>query len=363
LTATDISSGISASLDLTVGAPTSVDDVLGEAVGGPTRVEDLQASVSLAGDQIVYENSDIVVSTDEPTKMTIRVDTNALKVTFEPFLALTACKGGLCLDGIVLLESLYFNYHEQKVGGSWQAPAAVEWWSGVGPTLTAKVNSNLLSALPKQMLAPGYNPFEDQELPGQLSGILAKIRSSASGGGGSAGGMQDEIQSSDAKLHADICLTGELRDDPIAIPAGTSFSLDVILDGGMPASLADAKIACVILRSVGGGAGAKVKYMLAGMDLPAVFVRKAVLHYGGSITTDYTVSSEAIETIARMAFGAVRFAAGEQVDDSDLDGREPKVRAKLDEVVHSKLEPQLKNLIIRHKDVVPGLDLAKALGL
>jgi hypothetical protein len=364
LTATDISSGISAAVDLTVGAPTAVNDVLAEAIGAPTRVQDLRASVKLAGGQILYKDSDIYVSTNEATTMAIRVSDSELTVTFDPFLALSACIANICAEGIVLLEKLTFNYRDQKVSGSWQAPPEVEWWpGGVGKILSETLNSSLLSALPKQMLAPGYNPFEDQELPRQLPGILAKLASSTSAGGGSGGGgsegsMNPDIQSSDAELVAKIYLKGDLRQDQISISAGTSFTLTVYLDGGMPASLADAKVRQVVLNADRGGA--EVKYHEFGV----VTVQRAVLSYGGSITTEYELVTEKIEEGFRLGITTLRALLGQQTDESDLKAsKHTGPRAAIEKFVHTQVEPQLKNLIITHKDVIPGLDLAKALGL
>ncbi len=339
------------------GAPASpaqaadLNDVLSDQTGAPTRVQRVSASVTLAGGQVIGSDAEQVIKTGEATRVTISVDTTRLTVRFDP--ELQVVRNDL-LSTTVRLQHVYFDYHRQTVGSEWVAPRYANWFGGIGQKIKEEIEKNLIAHVPKQMLAKGYNPFDDAKLESQLPEIAAKLLPRASGSG-------PKVNTSDARLHADVVVAGELKRPPLSIPGGTSVSLDLELRGGIPESLADAEIASVRIAFT--GSGAHVNYTMLGTDVPAIFIHGAMLSHGGHLSLDYVLAPEAIESLLRVIMVAAAQQGGQRVGAGALDGREPKLRAIVDKEIKTHLEPLLRELIVKHNSAIAGLDLAKALGM
>jgi hypothetical protein len=97
--------------------------------------------------------------------------------------------------------------------------------------------------------------------------------------------------------------------------------------------------------------------------IPAIFIKGVTLRHGGSVSLDYDLATEAIESLIRLLVVTTKVRDGRPVDPDELDGREPRMRKIVDGLVHTKLEPLLREVIVQNKNAVPGIDLAQALGL
>jgi hypothetical protein len=112
------------------------------------------------------------------------------------------------------------------------------------------------------------------------------------------------------------------------------------------------------------GTGANVNVHVLDTDVPAILVDSATLSHGGSVSVSYVVDPEVGEFFFRGLLGAATLESGQPVSDDVLnDAREPAVHKIIDGHIHSDFEPLLRQAIKQNKDAVPGLDLAKALGI
>jgi hypothetical protein len=106
---------------------------------------------------------------------------------------------------------------------------------------------------------------------------------------------------------------------------------------------------------------AQVRLRVADTDLPVVWVSRATLLHGGKLNLSYVLVNEVIGEAFRqlVASGSVPGT----LDQATADPRSPTARAIVDKAVAQHLEPLIKKAVLANRAVIPGLDLARALGL
>jgi hypothetical protein len=170
----------------------------------------------------------------------------------------------------------------------------------------------------------------------------------------------------DAEFTAQVTLGTDLSRNlggaSVVVPAGAQLTLAVRAMGKMPTTMAEfanLKIASVQvdLRKE----DAEVRLRVADTDLPVVWVSRATLHHGGQLDLSYVLVNEVIgEAFRQLVAGG---AVPGTLEQATADPHSPTARAIVDKAVAQHLEPLLKQAVLSNRAVIPGLDLARALGL
>lgn len=334
----------------------SANEALTKGSGAPVRVADLTAAASVPKGQVLGSGGGHDITTTNDTRIVVTVTATGLKARFDP--PLNIGSGSLLVRDPVLM-GLQYDY-----GGSssvdYAASVLAEYFGDVGNKILDALDSSFLAALPARMLKKGYNPFDDPKLAADLPGIAAKIFPSSAGGGASAP-KAPAVKTTDAKLEADLVLSGDVRQGSLSIANGTKIHIAVALKGGLPASPDKAEIDAVHI-DFEGSQSANVVFTFLNHDIPAIFIRHATITHGGSISLDYDLATEVIAKAALIAVIAAALQQGMPVG-GNLDARHAALRKIVEDNLHNEQEPLFRNLIRQHKDAIPGLDLAKALGV
>jgi hypothetical protein len=336
--------------------PASANEAATKAAQVPVRIQNITASVTLPAGQILDPGPANVISTTQDTQVFVRADPTRLTVTFEPFLTIVADSDHSWVPNPTInLETLYFDYKAQMVGASWTAPNYANWWGDIGAKILGELKAAMNSALPPRMFAKDYNPFDDPNLPADLPAIALKIFSSGLGGGTSA----PKIKTAGASLGAEFLLGGELQIGRVSIESGTSVEINADMAGGVPTSATDVQISSIFAKFCGKHPRANVN--VAG--IPAVFVSGVTFFQGGALRVDYELVTEVFEELARILLAGEVVREGGYVGEGASEARHTRIRAIVDGIVHTEVEPLLRQLILQNRNAVPGLDLARVLGI
>ncbi len=336
--------------------PASIAGKTGAALGAPVSAQALQARATIAGGQTIANSGGNWVHTVDDTQLFIRVTNSRLVVDFSPQLVITADSGHWFVPNPdIYLTRVWCDFSTGAYGQESTAPNYARW-AGAGQKLLAGVGE-LLIKLPPRMLAGGYDPFTDPALIPDLQTMATSM--SAGGGGGGAPKMDKAAFTAEATLGAE--LRRDMGGASVALPAGTTLSLTLTPDGEVPTSAAEfanlkiQSIQMILTKN------ASVRLKVLDVDLPLVAVSSAVLSRGGTLHLNYILINESISAAWRELVRA-GLAPG-TLADATKDPSSPRGHAIVDEAIRKHLDPLIQQAILANKAVIPGLDLAKALGV
>jgi hypothetical protein len=102
-----------------------------------------------------------------------------------------------------------------------------------------------------------------------------------------------------------------------------------------------------------------VSVRIADADFPLIYVSNVTFASGGHLQFSYLLVAEAMEGFWRSLLAAAAVASG-QGDKVGADAPlydQPRMRAFVDSLVHSEVEPMLKQVVLENRRVIPGMDL------
>jgi hypothetical protein len=324
-------------------------------MGVPATSPSVSAAVTVPGGQTLSNSGGKWVHTVEDTTVRVYASGTRLSISISPKLVITADSGHWFVPNPdIYLTEVWYDFAAASYGVSMSAPNYALWAGAAGQTL-AGVGEQVMK-LPAKMRTPGYDPFTDPSLLSDLQ----TIAQNTSGGGGGAPAMKDAEFTAQVTLGAD--LSRDLGGASVVLPAGAQLSLSVRAMGDMPTTMAEfsnLKIASigVDLRKE----DAQVRLRVAGTDLPVVWVSRATLLHGGKLDLSYVLVNEVIgEAFRQLVAGG---AVPGTLEQATADPHSPAARAIVDKAVAQHLEPLIKQAVLANRSVIPGLDLARSLGL
>jgi len=328
------------------------------ALGAPLSAESLQASATIAANQVIATTPDKVVHTTDATQIHIIVSNNRLEIDFSPQLVITADSGHWWVPNPdIYLTQTWFDFSAGTYGEEMSAPNYALWFGDAANKTLTGIYDALFAKMPARMRAGGYDPFTDAQLPADLQAMASSL-SGGSGGGG--------LHIDNSEFTASVTLAAELREDLggaiISVPAGTRLSLSISPQGDLPMSAADfANLKLSSIQASSSRDEASVNLRVFDSDLPIAWVSTATLVYGGHLQLNYVLINEALSAAFSELVRAGVIPG--TLDDATRDPNSPAAHALVDAQVAKHLEPLVKDAILSKRDLIPGLDLAQALGV
>lgn len=342
------------------GPPGSVAGQVDAAAGANTVRHSLTASGTIAGGQTLSNSDGTHIHTVGDTTVRVSVTTRGLSIDFGPSLVITKEDAIGWLDVDIDLHRLSWDFGTQMLHAEWTAANAVNWFGGVGEQLLGPFRQ-ALGQLPARTREAGYNPFTDENLPGDLTELVGRLAS--------AGGSGSLPRISGAQLQGDFAVSGELTRDlgqgvTMAVPSGTRLSATAFLAGNVPNSAARVRIARIQLDASGPGATLNLRAL--GQDWPVIRLSSVTMAAGGRLSAHYRIIHEDIGTalLQFLAVAAVQenpLAAGQIRD--DLTAHDQAAHRMIDDMVRDNVEPVLRDAIRSNADAIPGINLAELLGV
>lgn len=343
--------------------PGSVAAATAEAVGAPTSGHAVEARVMLPSGQLLSSlpgSPPMEIHTTADVTVTARANPTGITVSFSPGMVISTRNPEWYIPDVDIgIEELGWSYSTQTLSARWNATNAVNWFRNPGGQIIAGM-SGRLAALPARMQVPGYDPFSDPALAGDLTTFA---RSFAGGGGGSAA---PRVMAQSVELG--FALPNELTRDvgqgaTVVIPAGSRISLQASLDGDLTASPPAIKVTSITL-----GVSGRARFNLRafGTDWPIISVSGARIGYGGGITADYRIIHEDIGSALLLLLAAA--AVEENPLNAgrirpDLTVRDAAAHRLVDQMITGKLEPMFADLVRANAGVIPGVNLLDVFGI
>ena len=216
----------------------------------------------------------------------------------------------------------------------------------------------LSSNVPSRMFTPGYNPFDDADLPGDLAHLVDVIQSS--GGGGSA------PDTSQVRLEAGFTLgapiSTEFAGGTLSIAEGTGVHIALSASEGIADEVTDTQISNIRVSFTGSGAEARLALM--DEEITVMNVTGASVSFpSGNVNVSYTIITEGFEFIFRAFLSLAEYGEAGQIrfPQDARDSRQPAVRAVIDSQLRSHLQPMIRQMILDNRHVIPGFDLSQVL--
>jgi hypothetical protein len=336
-------------------APSSLAGQVAGAMGVPATSPSVSASVTIPAGQTISNKDGNWVHTVDDVTVRVYVSGSRLSVSFSPKMVITAVSEEWYYPNPdIYLTEAWYDFAAASYGVNMSAPRYAMWLGAAEKTLGG-VGEQVVK-LPGKMRSPGYDPFTDPTL-------LADLQTIAQGASAPSGSMPEMR---DAEFTAQVTLGTDLSRNlggaSVVVPAGAQLTLAVRAMGKMPTTMAEfanLKIASVQvdLRKE----DAEVRLRVADTDLPVVWVSRATLHHGGQLDLSYVLVNEVIgEAFRQLVAGG---AVPGTLEQATADPHSPTARAIVDKAVAQHLEPLLKQAVLSNRAVIPGLDLARALGL
>jgi hypothetical protein len=348
--------------------PPSPGAAVSAAAGAPTSGFEVSVNVSLPGNFELKRiptdqpsRTNVIHTDDDPTQVFITLDGRGLGIHFAPDLLITNhADSALSPDFNVWVSSVRWDFHSQMVVADCNARGItfVVNWGNPCQGIADGVATFLQGQLPGRVFVKDYDPFSD---PAILTDLAGFGRSGSSGAASGLPPIRFAQLSASFTLDADVTRTAGAG--VIAILSGSRIELSVT--GQVPGNDAAPKIDSVRLSIGAGAGGASLNLRAFDMDVPLLRLNKVELHNGGALTFDYTTVTEDLEFIARVFLVAevVRSGRGGELGEDALTAKQPRIHAIIDSRVRPKLEPMLRDFIIAHRGAIPGIDLAKSLGV
>jgi hypothetical protein len=330
------------------------------ATGTTSRGHELRASGTIAAGQTLWSGDGRRVHTIGDVRVTASVTNTGIVVDFSPSLTVTKENAALgFIDVDVNVQQLRWSFQAQTIGTTWSARNIVNIFGDPGGELLAAFGG-ALQQLPARTRQPGYDPFADPDIAGDLAALLGRL---------SSGGGSEPPRASEIEIGGGVTFGTEVVRDvgdgiSIVVPAGTRFDVTAELQGGVPRDLASVRLAHARFRSSGGTPNVNLRAL--GQDWPVVALSSIDLAAGGGLSASYRIVHEDLGSavLQLLAAAVVRenpLAAGEIRD--DLTVRDEAAHRLVDERIHTHLEPALREAVLQNRAVLPGIDLAVVLGI
>ena len=350
-------------------APPTPQDEINSAVGAPTSGQKLSLEVTIPGGTelppVPSDDPDRVniIKTGAATTIRISLSATGAAISFTPALIITSHGVKWSKpDADVAVSYVQWDFGTQTVTASVDPSWKAKHFSDVDPKVLVQngVMAALRAHLPARMFVAGYNPLTD-------TAIIADIGKALGGGASGALPVTSGELAAEFTLDAEVAKMVDGR--KIVFPAGTVVRLSA---AGKPAAAAGGdpridKIA-VDLRPAKSGSP-MVKVSLLGTDIGVVALQGVALKYGGSLDFGYRLITEDIATLGNLIvlLLAVRenpaAAAASNPSADTLIAKQTKLRALIESDVKPAMEKMVRDLVLAHKGALPGIDLAKALGI
>ncbi len=328
----------------------SIDSHLEESFDVPVSDETLSLEIDLGPNQTLFQHGENRVHTgDSPCRLLVHVSKYGIAFRTRPGLKISQDRGML---GTISVD---FDSFRWSFGGDIEVDASAGWLVGIFADPEAEIASALkeiVAGFPPRMHQDGYDPYSDDALLPDLKAALA------SGGGGGVPALEG-IDSNDAELSGGFLVNETFMTDTgrIVVPAGTQVRMSVKSAAGLPEDLSKLEIDSVLLEIKG-----KVMVQVLGTDIAAITVRRVDLQSGGAVRFDYDLITEDLSNVIRGLAALLGARYGVPVGDV-----RPARHEGLREMVNESLEAEgataIRDLLREHADAIPGVDLAKALGL
>jgi len=340
----------------------SLNNLLADQPGNPTLTS-LTASATLPTGHILSSDSERTIRTLANTRVNARASRSRITLSFDPELVITR-HGTLDVD--VNISQLYWDFGTQEIGISSTARGGVYLLSYVtsgqspGQAVLAQLNSAISSNVPSRVFARGYNPFTDQDLPGDLAHLAQSVTSVAAGTS-NAGPATSNVRLS-AGFSSSAAISREFPGGTLTIPSGVQVELSINAPGGIPQNVSDTQISSIDLSLRGQSARADVQVL--GEDITVLRISGGHISFpNGEVSLNYSVITEGFESLFRLfaVAATIQQGQGHRIRDDALNSRQPQVRALINSRVRSALQPMIRQLILDNRRAVPGLDLSRVL--
>ena len=348
-------------------APGSAAAATSGAFGAPTTGHRVEASVMLpAGQSLKMVSGSPPKEIHTKADVTVRVLATAggISVSFSPGMVISTRNPEAYIPDVdIQVAEIGWSYGTptQQLGVTWTARNIVNWIGNPGGDIIAAMSAQW-ATLPARMQKPGYDPFSDPSLPGDL---ITFARSLATTGGGSSA---PKVLAREVEVG--LVLPDEFSRDAgsgakVVIPKGSRISLQAFLDGDLTASPPVIKVTSITL-GVSGQGPASVELRAVGQDWPVVAVSNVRVAYGGHITVNYRILHEALgsvllEFLAAAVVQENPLNAGRMRE--DLTVKDAATHKLVDQMVSGKLEPIFADIILANAGAVPGINLLDVFGI
>jgi hypothetical protein len=350
-----------------VAAPGSAVAATSGAIGVPTTGHQVEASIMLPAGQslkMVSGSPPKEIHTKADVRVRVLATAGGISVSFSSGMVISTRNPEAYIPEVdIQVDEIGWSYgtSTQQLRVTWTARNIVNWIGSPGGDILAAMSAQW-ATLPARMQKPGYDPFSDPSLPGDL---ITFARSLATTGGGSSAPkvLAREVE-------AWFVLSDEFSRDAgsgakVVIPKGSRISLLAFLNGDLTASPPVIKVTSITLGVPAQGP-ASVNLRAMGQDWPVVAVSNVRVAYGGHITVDYRIlhedlGSDLLEILAAAVVQENPLNAGRIRE--DLTVKDAAAHKLVDKMVSGKLEPMFADIIRANAGALPGINLLDVFGI
>lgn len=353
--------------------PTSVD----EATAGKASLENVSVSGQIAAGKTLQGSWQYAIKTIRATTITVSVSRGELRIFTSPTLDIDATWPAQNMS----IYGAGVNF------GTGRSFADVSLIRGLGEgfidmsdrakgSITKLIDGAIAGTA---MSKPGYDPFSDKDLMGTLARIKSNFESlpDAGGGGGDVTAADASLTALSATLKMQAPFSQMQDGVGVSVASGTSIRASAYGAANLPrlqgaASPADAAKAATI-QSLGLSSDGVI---LEKKGKPIAKLESLTFHRGGKVTLDrFTLlgsgaAAAGFESLIRLVAAAAGAASqgvpaelgvGIAAQRGDLDPQF--VRGLSKSMVEDGLTKAAQQMIADNRNVIPGVDLAAALGM
>lgn len=338
----------------------SPNEMVEEATGADAHVSEIGGEMTLSAGQTFSEEDGVRVHTSADTRVNVSITSRGVSISFSPGITASGHGGPFNLiPGSIHLDRIFYNFEE----ASWEVMTHGRRYVYLGVDVEAEVRAAMtegLSLLPAEMLRPNYNPFEDSNIEQHLATIISNL--SAGGSGGSA-----DLQTENLRLRGSVVLDEAIRREEsgliFSIPSGTVITVEANLGDEVPEDMSDLQIESIDLdlRHPSNSSHTTLDVSIMDTDLSLIYLDGGTFS-GGNITLDYFLMTEGLEAFGRLLVMLMAREEGRLIDPRLEDARQPRVRAFVQSMVDTHLEPMVQEMVTANENVIPGVNLSDVLG-
>lgn len=339
-------------------------------------LKSVRGSVTIPANRKLAGDWKAAVQTREATQVQIEVTHTGVRVS---------CSPAIFIDAQWPLQNAEFYGASVNFGG--KAHADVEdghgWGSGM-ISIKGKVAGEITSILDKgiagsPLAQKGYDPTKDANLEGTLQSVQQHFSQGFAQQGGGAQGKApvDEAEMTNVSAGGTVTLKagGNFMKDGtgLAIDPGSDISLDAIgrgnvkdlhAAGGKAQESADAaRISALNIGATG------MKVMAKGK--PIAQISAMTIHPGGNVTIDQVellgkaAEAKAGEAGLSLLVGLLALYSHDPAANGALqNAQDPKlVDGVTKKLMEDQFTAQIRSMILQYRKAVPGMDIAKVLGV
>lgn len=258
------------------------------------------------------------------------------------------------------IESLSFDFHTGQFSTNASGLGPDEWYQ---EGVLKLINRDLLPRLPEPMRRPGYDPYADPQLEQNLEQLVANFTALSSDATSRAGRHTDFSVLETPEVSFDFRVPNERRVDlggghTAWFAAGTRVQVHLSTSG----ALTDPKLSHLSIsfdKPVVVGEGEGRPGMLGRLELNAIHLMP-----NGQLSLDYELGAEqavdGTRALLLLAIIAMDPAGARMAGNANLSPtRMEAIRAKVNGVVDTQLEPQLVDQIRINDQAIAGLSLLR----